>query len=154
MPTGAATSRPILLTEKKLLSDAEPNATILTSARQFNNYGVKMAEQEGNNDGAKNKKNEMFSEQDKNKLEEAGSTIPNPMRHLMEAAFGKDLGHVKVHSDANAVRMSSLLGAKAFSHGSHIVFGAGEYNPAHPEGMKLLQHELTHVMQQQGPKGE
>ena len=41
-----------------------------------------------------------------------------------------------------------LLGAKAYTLGSHIVFGKERYAPSVLQGQKLIAHELTHVVQQ------
>lgn len=114
-----------------------------------------MAEDKSDSDKGKTKKNELISETDKKKIESAGTPIPNPLKHVLETSFGRDLSDVKVHADANAHRMTSLLGADAFTHGNDIVFGAGKYDPASPDGQKLLAHELTHVIQQgAGKKAE
>ena len=40
--------------------------------------------------------------------------------------------------------------AKAYTLGSDIVFGSGEYAPSTGSGMRLLAHELAHVVQQGG----
>ncbi|MCO6510542.1 MAG: DUF4157 domain-containing protein [Aridibacter famidurans] len=111
-----------------------------------------MAEENKESDDKKTKKNELFSEADKKKIESSGSAIPNPLKHLLETSFGRDLSDIKVHSDANAHRMTSLLGADAFTHGNDIVFGAGKYDPASKSGQELIAHELTHVIQQKGGK--
>ncbi|QQS39735.1 MAG: DUF4157 domain-containing protein [Acidobacteriota bacterium] len=107
-----------------------------------------MADDKKDSDNNKTKKNELFSEADKKKIENSGSAIPNPLKHLLETSFGRDLSDVKVHADANAHRMTSLLGADAFTHGNDIVFGAGKYDPASKRGQELIAHELTHVIQQ------
>lgn len=41
-----------------------------------------------------------------------------------------------------------LLGARAYTVGSDLVFEAGEYAPGTAEGRRLLAHELAHVVQQ------
>ncbi|MGH8905090.1 MAG: eCIS core domain-containing protein [Egibacteraceae bacterium] len=46
-----------------------------------------------------------------------------------------------------------MLGARAYTVGTDIVFGAGQYAPDHAEGRRLLAHELTHVVQADGPSG-
>jgi hypothetical protein len=62
----------------------------------------------------------------------------------MEAAFGARFGDVRVHIGRQAV----MLGAAAFTVGSSIHFAPGRYDPATPQGQKLLGHELAHVLQQ------
>jgi hypothetical protein len=66
----------------------------------------------------------------------------------MGAAFGADFGDVRVHVDAEAAELASSIGAYAFTHGTHIYFGAGAFQPTTHHGRRLLAHELTHVVQQ------
>lgn len=61
-----------------------------------------------------------------------------------------DFSDVRVHADAGAARAADALGARAFTAGSHLVFGEGEYAPRSAAGSVLLAHELTHVLQQRG----
>jgi hypothetical protein len=61
-----------------------------------------------------------------------------------------DLSHVRVHTDQQAAKSAHALTADAFTCGNHIVFGAGKYAPDTIAGLRLLTHELTHVLQQQG----
>lgn len=64
--------------------------------------------------------------------------------------LGADLSGVRVHTDANADRVSRSLNAEAFTVGRDVFFRQGAYAPASGEGRKLLTHELTHVVQQGG----
>ncbi len=66
----------------------------------------------------------------------------------MEIRFGHDFSQVRLHTDARAAAVAEALQARAFTAGNHIVFAAGEYAPATPQGRRLLAHELTHVVQQ------
>ena len=68
----------------------------------------------------------------------------------MEATFGTDLGHVRIHTDQRAARAARMMEANAFTVGPHIAFAPGRYQPGTSGGDRLLAHELTHVMQQQG----
>ena len=45
-------------------------------------------------------------------------------------------------------KSAQLISALAYTVGSDVVFGSGQYRPETGEGQKLLAHELTHVMQQ------
>src|SRR5207248_5722549 len=58
------------------------------------------------------------------------------------------LGEVRLHVDDTAARSASAIGAKAYTFGNHVVFGAGHYRPDSRVGAGLLAHELTHVVQQ------
>ncbi|MBE9031490.1 DUF4157 domain-containing protein [filamentous cyanobacterium LEGE 11480] len=77
-----------------------------------------------------------------------GSGLPDSVQRFMEPRFGADFGGVRVHTDSNAVQMSRELGAKAFTHGNHIYYGAG-YAPANDH---LTAHEIEHTVQQAGKK--
>jgi hypothetical protein len=68
----------------------------------------------------------------------------------MESRFGADFGHVRIHRDALAARSSRELGARAYTYGAHIAFGAHEYAPGSRAGRALIAHELAHTLQQRG----
>ena len=38
-------------------------------------------------------------------------------------------------------------GARAFAAGSDVAFGAGEYRPHTPDGLRLVAHEAAHTLQ-------
>lgn len=77
-----------------------------------------------------------------------GRKLDGATRRLMEPRLGADFGAVRVHDDAESARLSTRLGARAFTTGGHIFFGAGQYSPGTSEGQHLLAHELTHTIQQ------
>ena len=79
-----------------------------------------------------------------------GNPLPKATNDKMSLAFGNDFSKVKIHTGNQAIQMSGDLGAKAFTYGSDIYFNKGQYAPETPVGKKLLAHELTHVVQQQG----
>jgi hypothetical protein len=68
----------------------------------------------------------------------------------MEPRFDTDFSHVRVHTGPDAAESARQIGARAYTVGSHIVFGEGEYAPSSNEGRGLLTHELVHVLQQGG----
>jgi hypothetical protein len=70
----------------------------------------------------------------------------------MEARFGHDFSGVRVHTDALAARSAGAVSAHAYTVGSHVVFASGRYAPTSREGQRLLAHELTHVVQQEGAR--
>lgn len=78
----------------------------------------------------------------------AGSAIDAPTLTLMSARFGRDLGAVRVHTGPQAAESARQIDALAYTYRNHIVFGAGQYEPSSPRGMRLLAHELAHVVQQ------
>ena len=78
----------------------------------------------------------------------AGRSLEGSARSRMERAFGHDFSNVRIHSGARAASVSSNLNARAFTIGSDIAFGAGEYKPGTLVGDAILAHELAHVVQQ------
>jgi hypothetical protein len=79
-----------------------------------------------------------------------GQSLDPATRVFMEQRFGHDFSQVRVHTGVAAERSAQDVNAHAYTYGSDIVFGAGEYAPATPQGRRLLVHELTHVIQQGG----
>jgi hypothetical protein len=90
-----------------------------------------------------------------------GRRLPASVRSFFEPRFGHDFANVRVHADSNAAETTSGLHARAFTVGSDIYFGPGQYAPGTAAGDKLLAHELAHTIQQgraapglaQGPWG-
>ena len=82
-------------------------------------------------------------------LRSAGQPLNPATRAFMEPRFGHDFSQVRVHSDSKAAESARDLNANAYTVGSHIVFGAGQFLPETEAGQQLLSHELTHVVQQQ-----
>jgi len=76
--------------------------------------------------------------------------LPAQSRSFFEPALRSDLSGVQIHNDNAAHESARSLKAKAYTVGDHIFFGAGRYQPETSEGKRLLAHELTHTVQQQG----
>lgn len=70
------------------------------------------------------------------------------LRAHFEPRLGADFSRVRIHRDNAAASSAAAVGARAFTLGSDIVFGAGQYRPETPGGRRLIAHELAHVMQQ------
>ncbi|HYM74184.1 MAG TPA: DUF4157 domain-containing protein [Stellaceae bacterium] len=81
-------------------------------------------------------------------LNSPGEPLDAATRSFMEDRFGYDFQHVRVHSDAEAAESAAAVDALAYTVGSHMVFGAGQYAPGSARGRRLLAHEMTHVVQQ------
>ncbi|MEH2394219.1 MAG: DUF4157 domain-containing protein [Nostoc sp.] len=79
-----------------------------------------------------------------------GQSLAKSIREPMEQAIGADFSRVKVHTDSRANQLNQSIQAKAFTTGQDVFFRQGEYNPGSLGGKKLLAHELTHVVQQNG----
>ena len=78
----------------------------------------------------------------------SGQPLDAATRDFMEPRFGQDFSHVRVHTNAQAAESAYATNALAYTVGSNVVFGAGQYAPRSSAGQKLLAHELSHVIQQ------
>jgi len=83
-------------------------------------------------------------------LNSPGQPLVGDTLVFFESRFGYDFAGVRVHSDAAAERSARDVNAKAYTVGHDVVFGAGQFAPGTREGRRLLAHELTHVVQQNG----
>jgi hypothetical protein len=78
----------------------------------------------------------------------AGRPLDGLTRSYFEPRFGADLGQVRVHEDADAHRSAVALDARAFTVRNHIALRQGEVASGAPGAMRLMAHELAHVLQQ------
>lgn len=81
-------------------------------------------------------------------LRSSGKPLDDATRAFMEPRFGHDFSQVRVHIDNVAAQSAEAVQARAYTVGTHLVFGEGEYQPETLSGLHLLAHELTHVIQQ------
>jgi hypothetical protein len=81
-------------------------------------------------------------------LRGGGTPLPGPVRGLLEPRFGHDFGRVRIHRDSSAAALAERVNARAFTLGRDVVFGTGQYDTGSRAGLRLLAHELTHVVQQ------
>ncbi len=58
---------------------------------------------------------------------------------------------VRIHTDTAAADSARAIGALAYTVGTEIVFGSGQYSPRSRSGQHLLAHELAHTIQQVDP---
>lgn len=72
-------------------------------------------------------------------------------RRTVERAWGHDLSHVRLHTGADASRVTSAFGAEGLTTGSHVFLRPG-LAPSSEQGARVLRHELAHVVQQTGPR--
>lgn len=79
-----------------------------------------------------------------------GEPLRADVRDRFEASLGADLSAVRVHRSAVSAEASAAVGARAYTVGNDIHFGADEYRPDDPFGLHLLAHEVAHTVQQQG----
>ena len=73
-----------------------------------------------------------------------GATLDGSTRESLSRAFHHDFGDVRVTTDDPS---AAAMGAKAYNRGRHVAFGPGQFQPNTPAGLRLLAHELTHVVQ-------
>ena len=81
-------------------------------------------------------------------LREPGRPLDTGTRHFMESRFGRDFSGVRVHTGAKAAGSAGAVSALAYTAGRDIVFAERQYAPDNPAGLRLLAHELSHVVQQ------
>jgi hypothetical protein len=77
-----------------------------------------------------------------------GEPLRADVRERFESSLGADLSAVRVHTGGESAEASSAVGAKAYTVGNDIHFGAGQYRPDDPFGLHLLAHEVAHTQQQ------
>ncbi|MFL5589414.1 MAG: DUF4157 domain-containing protein [Ktedonobacteraceae bacterium] len=82
-------------------------------------------------------------------LRSSGEPLDAGIQETMGERFGQDFGHVRVHAGGQAAESARAISARAYTVGSDVVFGEGQYKPGTSEGQRLLAHELTHVVQQE-----
>ena len=79
----------------------------------------------------------------------SGQPLDSAVQAQAGKAMGYDMGHVRVHTSAEADALTHSLSAQAFTTGSDIFFRSGAYDPHTEAGQNLIHHELTHVVQQE-----
>ena len=79
-----------------------------------------------------------------------GAPLASSERAFFEPRFGLDFSNVRIHNDSAADQSTRSISARAYTWGSDIAFAQGEYTPGTSSGRRLLAHELTHVVQQNG----
>jgi hypothetical protein len=121
----------------RLLIQRHPNNIIIQQKRSHNNSPQYYQE-------AKNCKTYPFDITKINFLS-VGMKLPRNVLQKMEKIFNADFRNVRIHTNDG---QAEALGALAFTAGRDIYFAGGRYNPYSKEGLKLLGHELTHVVQQ------
>ena len=77
-----------------------------------------------------------------------GDPLTASERHFFEPRFETNFSAVRVHTGSGAGELAQSLNARAFTVGSDIVLGYGQNAHASSASLKLLAHELTHVIQQ------
>jgi Domain of unknown function (DUF4157) len=81
-------------------------------------------------------------------LRSGGEPLGRVARDFFEPRFGVDLSAIRIHHDSAAAESAREVSARAYTVGTHIVFGSGEHSPNTAGARGLLAHELAHVLQQ------
>lgn len=81
-------------------------------------------------------------------LRSSGQPLDPTARAFFDPRFGHDFSQVRLHTDALSTDSAEKLGARAYTVGTDIAFGTGQYAPETKAGRHLLAHELAHVVQQ------
>jgi len=81
-------------------------------------------------------------------LRSPGQPLDRGTREFMEGRFNHDFSAVRIHTDDRAADSARAVNARAYTVGSDVVFGRGQYRPATGDGKRILAHELTHTIQQ------
>lgn len=74
--------------------------------------------------------------------------LPAAARPALIGIPARTLENIRVHDDSAAHEATRGLSARAFTIGSDIYFGSGEYQPTTSMGLRVLAHEAAHAHQQ------
>lgn len=77
----------------------------------------------------------------------SGAPLSGAVRRRLAPVFGSALGSVSIHTDQAAQEASRAIDADAFTIGSDVYFGPGQFDEQSGDGLGLIAHELTHVVQ-------
>jgi Domain of unknown function (DUF4157) len=83
----------------------------------------------------------------------SGAPLPSGLMRKFESSLGADLSAVRVHTGGTSADAAQAVGARAYTLGNDIHFGAGQYDPSSSSGEHLLAHEVAHTVQQSGGLG-
>lgn len=82
-----------------------------------------------------------------------GNPLEKGLAEDMGAAFSRDFSDVRVHDDSESAGLAERLNARAFTAGNDIFIKDGTPGLHTQQGIDILSHELTHVVQQDGAAG-
>jgi len=78
----------------------------------------------------------------------SGMPLPAEHRARAEHVFQVGFHDVRIHTGGPAAQAARRLAARAFTTERDVYFGSGHYMPHTEAGLRLLGHELAHVVQQ------
>lgn len=79
-----------------------------------------------------------------------GSALPATLMRKFESSLDADLSSVRIHTGSSSAAAAHAVGARAYTIGQDIHFGASQYDPSSAAGEHLLAHEVAHTVQQHG----
>jgi hypothetical protein len=82
-----------------------------------------------------------------NAIGSGGQKLDRSTRDFFEPRLGYNLDSVRIYTGSQAAESARAIEAKAYTLGTNIVFGAGQYRPETDVGKQLLAHELAHAVQ-------
>lgn len=82
-----------------------------------------------------------------------GRPLETATRNFFESRWGLDFSRVRIRDDGTAAEAARQVSARAFTRGETISFSHDGYGPQRPAGLRLLAHELAHVVQQRRRTG-
>jgi hypothetical protein len=139
--------------EEKEILQTKPLATLITPLLQCQSEPEEEIEEDDEDIQAKGKSGptpvvtpQISSNIDT--LRGGGQPLPDSARAFLAPRFGMDFSEVRVHTDGQSAQIARSMNAQALTVGRDVVFGAGQYALGTSEGLRLLAHELTHVVQQ------
>lgn len=82
-------------------------------------------------------------------LNSPGRPLDTKTRAFVEPRFKHDFSNVRIHDDQRAMESAHAVDALAYTVGPHIAFGK-QFQPSQQRDLRMLSHELAHVVQQDG----
>jgi Domain of unknown function (DUF4157) len=83
-------------------------------------------------------------------LRSPGQPLDAKTRAFFEPRLGHDFSKVRIHSDPKANESARAVSANAYTVGNAIVFANRPSGFGDSAGLRLIAHELSHVVQQSG----
>lgn len=77
----------------------------------------------------------------------SGAPLAESDAAKLRSLTGRDVSKVRLHTDGASASSAASMGAHAYTSGTDIHFGKGEYDPSSAKGFELLAHEVTHAVQ-------